>query len=264
MALLVGALWLCSCDLIVDKIREGGANRPGGGGASSGPTPPPSTDAGVSTPCRSSSECGPGLACSTEWGVCNSPPGCRPEAACPAVCYGFCDNKPQPPLPTDPPPPPPSRCKDWTGAGDETTCKTQSDWKLYAYEACQAQNLILNDYGVGGGDCGPGMTRQVKYQCCAPAPSDPGNTGSGGSSGTGGTPGSTPGTGTPGTGSSGGGGSCTGGVEGSDSSCKSAETWRQYAMENCARQNQALTEISLSDECGAGLYRYMKFVCCGK
>ena len=137
-------------------------------------------------------------------------------------------------------------------AGDETTCKSQEEWKLHAYQACQAQNLTLNDYSVGGGDCAPGKTHQVKYQCCA-LPPDPG-----------GTPGTTPGTGTPGGGSSGSGGSCTGGVEGSDSSCKSAETWRQYATENCARQNQALTEIGLADECGAGLYRYMKFVCCGK
>jgi hypothetical protein len=199
LALLVGALWLCSCDLIVDKTREGGATRPGGGGANSGPTPPPSYDGPVS-----------------------------------------------------PVPPRPGRCGNSVVIGDETTCKSQDEWKLAAYEACKAQNQTLDYYGVGGGDCGPGKTHQVKYQCCD-LPPDPG-----------GTPGTPPGAGTPGTGSTGPGGSCTGGVEGSDSSCKSAERWRQYAMENCARQNQALTEISLSDECGAGLYRYMKFVCCGK
>ncbi len=134
--------------------------------------------------------------------------------------------------------------------GDETTCKSQDEWKLDAYEACQAQNLTLNTTASAAATAGPGKTHQVKYQCCA-LPPDPG-----------GTPGTPPGAGTPGGGSSGSGGSCTGGVEGSDSSCKSAETWRQYATENCARQNQALTEIGLADECGAGLYRYMKFVCC--
>jgi hypothetical protein len=210
MALLIGALSLCSCDLIVDKIREGANGNAPGGGSSSGPTPPslPTSD-----------------------------------AAAPPVL---------------PPPPPPSRCQDWTGAGDESTCKTQDEWKRYAYDACQAQNLILNDYGVGGVDCGAGMTRMVKYQCCGPVPPDPGNSGSGGGSGT---PGSTPGTGSGGT-SGTGGGSCTGGSEGGATSCKSAETWRQYAAENCARQNLVLNDIGFGESCGTDFYRYMKYSCC--
>jgi len=267
MALFLGALWLCSCDLIVDKIREGGNTRPdngsSGGGSSAGPVAPPSSDAGMSTVCRSTAECGAGLTCSTEWGVCNPPAGCRPGNACPAVCSGFCETSK--PAPTPVPDPAPPRCRDTVLAGDETTCKSQEEWKLHAYQACQAQNLTLNAYSVGGGDCAPGKTHQVKYQCCGQLPPDPGNSGSG--SGSGGSSGSTPGTGTPGTGTPGTGtpgspGTCSGGSDGSDTSCKSIASWREYAIEACARQNQSLTEIAYADNCGPELYRYMKFVCC--
>jgi hypothetical protein len=290
--LLVGALSLGSCDLIVDKIREGG-NAPGGGGSSSGPTPPPTSDAGArpdpgtpgspppptppnrcqdwtgagdETTCKSQGEwkqyaydacqaqklilndyavgggdCGPGMTRSVKYQCCAPEPSPTPS--------------PQPPIPTPPPPTPPqppTKCADTVVAGDETTCRSQDEWKLHAYEACQAQNLILSYYGVGGGDCAPGKTHQVKYQCCAPAPSVPADPG---------TPGSSPGTGTPGTGSTGS-GACTGGTEGGETSCKSVATWRQYAMENCARQNLVLTDVGFSVACGTDFYRYMKFVCC--
>lgn len=45
-------------------------------------------------PCASSAQCGPGQYCTTEDGVCNPPPGCRPGAICPAVCYGVCAPRP--------------------------------------------------------------------------------------------------------------------------------------------------------------------------
>lgn len=41
-------------------------------------------------PCRSSDECPKPTYCTTEDGVCNRPPGCRPGDICPAVCYGTC------------------------------------------------------------------------------------------------------------------------------------------------------------------------------
>ena len=31
-----------------------------------------------------------GEVCSTENGICNAPPGCKPGVGCPAVCYGAC------------------------------------------------------------------------------------------------------------------------------------------------------------------------------
>ncbi|HET9956826.1 MAG TPA: hypothetical protein VFQ61_20160 [Polyangiaceae bacterium] len=40
--------------------------------------------------CRSSVECPRLTHCSTEDGVCNRPPGCKPGSICPAVCYGTC------------------------------------------------------------------------------------------------------------------------------------------------------------------------------
>jgi hypothetical protein len=45
-------------------------------------------------PCLTSADC-PNTGffqCSTEFGVCNPPPGCNPEREiCPAVCYGTCE-----------------------------------------------------------------------------------------------------------------------------------------------------------------------------
>lgn len=41
-------------------------------------------------PCASSAECAASQYCTTEDGVCNRPPGCRPGEICPAVCYGTC------------------------------------------------------------------------------------------------------------------------------------------------------------------------------
>jgi hypothetical protein len=43
--------------------------------------------------CRSSNQCGPGRYCTTEDGVCNPPPGCRPGSICPAVCFGTCQTR---------------------------------------------------------------------------------------------------------------------------------------------------------------------------
>src|SRR5215203_4356209 len=40
--------------------------------------------------CASSDACRPNQFCTTETGACNPPPGCRPGAVCPAVCYGVC------------------------------------------------------------------------------------------------------------------------------------------------------------------------------
>ena len=304
MALLIGAVSLCSCDLIVDKIREGAnGNAPGGGGSSSGPTPPPNassdaaappvlppppppsrcqdwTGAGDETTCKSQDEwkryaydaclaqnlilndygvgggdCGAGMTRMVKYQCCAPAPSVPSDP-------GNSGTPGTPPGTTTPPgpttPPAPNRCADIVVAGDETTCRSQDEWKLYAYEACQAQMLSLNDYGVGGGDCAPGKTRQVKYQCCGPVPPDPGNSGSGGGSGT---PGSTPGTGSGGT-SGTGGGSCTGGGDGSPSSCKSVATWRQYATETCTRQNLVLTDIAFGESCGTDFYRYSRFVCC--
>jgi hypothetical protein len=56
--------------------RGGGG---GGGAAGAGPVA-----------CTSTSSCAQGEVCTTEDGDCKSPPGCGPNLACPAVCYGEC------------------------------------------------------------------------------------------------------------------------------------------------------------------------------
>jgi cysteine-rich repeat protein len=44
----------------------------------------------VEVACASTSECLPTEACTTEYGVCNTPPDCRPGQECLEVCYGLC------------------------------------------------------------------------------------------------------------------------------------------------------------------------------
>ncbi|HMJ12411.1 MAG TPA: hypothetical protein VK524_13395 [Polyangiaceae bacterium] len=50
----------------------------------------------VAKPCASSSQCPASMHCTTEDGVCNRPPGCRPGDICPTVCYGTCRFTPAP------------------------------------------------------------------------------------------------------------------------------------------------------------------------
>ncbi len=68
----------------------------------------------VGAPCASTAQCGAGEVCTTEDGVCNAPPGCRPGMACPAVCYGTCRLKIRPPAP--------NRCR------TNADCRTFSDY----------------------------------------------------------------------------------------------------------------------------------------
>jgi hypothetical protein len=56
---------------------SGGSGGSAGGGA-------------LGAPCASTQSCGKDLVCTTEDGDCKAPPGCGPNVACPAVCYGVC------------------------------------------------------------------------------------------------------------------------------------------------------------------------------
>ena len=60
----------------------------GGGAAGAGGSP---GDAGSKVACMSSTQCAATQYCTTEDGVCNTPPGCTRERPCPAVCYGTCE-----------------------------------------------------------------------------------------------------------------------------------------------------------------------------
>src|SRR5688500_8390956 len=83
---------IAGCDIVIDKIKEGAAPAPpnsgggGPGGQSGGGAPLP-----PAKPCASTSQCSAGETCSTEWGVCQAPPGCVTGNPCPAVCYGTCE-----------------------------------------------------------------------------------------------------------------------------------------------------------------------------
>ncbi len=324
LTLLVGSVVTAGCELIEDVVRDG-ANRPSGGPAA--PVPPPTADAGAaggnsgSMPgmgggppiatdpgpakqlCASSSQCRPGTYCTTERGVCTSPPGCGgPNTACPAVCYGTCEPIDMRPLnckadsdcrlssrycegcqcqalsPSDPepichdkpmvaclvdpcrerkalcirnrctltppsavPPAPPRRCLDTVLAGDETTCRSVGEWKDFAWQQCRMQGLELGDYSAGGGDCGPDRTRMVKYTCCTsqitmppppppPLPPEPQ--------------------------------ACTSGSAGDETTCRSQSDWKLFAYETCLKQGGQLNDYAVGDDCGNGNSRRVKYVCC--
>lgn len=241
-----------------------------------------STEWGV---CNAAPGCGPGVACPAVcYGTCQlGKPVCRVDADCRLVsdyCKGCdcralglgevapaCDGGGVQCL-VDPcqrktavcaarrcvaADPPPAPCAPTELAGDETTCRSQEEWKVYAYEACRKKGMELTAYSTGGGDCGAGRTRMVKFDCCPsrPTPPPPATTSPPMS-----TPPSPP---TPPVGNA-----CFGGHDGSASSCKPDAVWRQYAAEACARQNATLTEIAFGEPCGGGNHRYMKYVCCTK
>jgi hypothetical protein len=56
----------------------------------------------IGAPCASSATCGKGQVCTTEDGVCNRPPGCRPGMICPTVCFGTCRAAAPTPTPCGP------------------------------------------------------------------------------------------------------------------------------------------------------------------
>ena len=99
IACLVGPTNLvCSVDqagnptwiVVCGGTGTGGASGTSGTGGAGDGGSNPDGGAGIAAPCGSSQSCAAGLVCTTEDGVCNSPPGCGPLAACPAVCYGTC------------------------------------------------------------------------------------------------------------------------------------------------------------------------------
>ncbi len=61
--------------------------------ASAAPPSRPSPGATRPVPCASTRQCARGQICSTETGDCDRPPGCGPNAICPAVCWGHCTTR---------------------------------------------------------------------------------------------------------------------------------------------------------------------------
>jgi hypothetical protein len=73
--------------------------------------------------CASSSQCKATEYCTTEDGVCNRPPGCKPGSICPAVCYGTCQPRPT------------GQCS------SDADCRTFSDY----CEGCNCRALAQTD-----------------------------------------------------------------------------------------------------------------------
>lgn len=56
-------------------------------------------------------------------------------------------------------------------------------------------------------------------------------------------------------------GVCWWGGEGSDTSCKGADVWKQYASDACSLKGGTLTNLAFGESCQGG-YRYAKYECC--
>ncbi len=84
------AMWIILCPGNETGGSTGAGGSGGRGGASGAGGSGGSTGGGVGDPCASTQSCTKGLVCTTEDGECKSPPGCGPNVACPAVCYGTC------------------------------------------------------------------------------------------------------------------------------------------------------------------------------
>jgi PrcB C-terminal len=103
--------------------------------------------------CTSSQSCAAGLRCSTERGDCLScrdPQAGTAFAACPAVCFGVCE------------PAPVSACTTGILKGN---CRAADVLKAAAAAACQAQMLVLTDFGIGQACFASGFV-DAKYSCC--------------------------------------------------------------------------------------------------
>src|SRR5215207_1620460 len=47
---------------------------------------------------------------------------------------------------------------------------------------------------------------------------------------------------------------------GGPTSCKEAELWTKYASEMCAEKGASISQIAFSEECGKGAFRWSKYV----
>jgi hypothetical protein len=186
--------------------------------------------------CTSSQQCGRGQQCSTERGDC-LPCSKDPAVICPAVCFGVCEVRPNPPPPpvnpcaailcptghecvvleTYPPQakcvpikPPPERCTSSQMCPKGTRCSTERG-------DCQ---------GCGAG---PGVAcPAVCFGVCEPVP---------------------------------GGDVCTGGAL--MGNCRSAEELKAEAARLCERQMLKLTEFEADNACFAGGFAIARYTCCG-
>jgi hypothetical protein len=121
--------------------------------------------------------------------------------------------------------------------GDPTSCKDNSAWKEEAFQVCQKAGLSLVEHGLSEA-CGADTYRYVKFTCCkAEAPS----------------PAPTP-TPTP--------SKCISDTQGDPTTCMSNSAWKDQASQVCQKAGLSLSDLGMSEECGDGGFRYVKFICC--
>jgi hypothetical protein len=132
------------------------------------------------------------------------------------------------PLPPTEPPLNPDCIKQEQGS--ESSCKDVVTWKEYAAQACESSGMLFTDYAPRE-ECGPNSYRYVDYTCC---PKDPPPTPT----------------------------DCVHPAQGGPGSCKDVATWKLYASQDCEAGGRMLTAYETQDECGDGLYRYVKYTCC--
>jgi len=106
--------------------------------------------------CTSSSTCPAGTRCSTERGDCQGC-GAGPGVACPAVCFGVCED---------------SGSQTCTRSAMMGGCRSAEDIKLEADKLCRAQNLVLTEFEVGNA-CFAGGFAEARYTCCGGTRPDP-------------------------------------------------------------------------------------------
>jgi hypothetical protein len=231
---LFSLLALAGCELLEEKIREGQVKPPppdnGGGPVTEpgAPLPPPAPEVA----CASTSSCPAGQRCSTERGVCQSPPGCdRPGVACPAVCYGTCEG---PGKPVDPGPGP-------------AQCAVDADCRLFS-DYCTGCDCRVLAKGQPDPVCsGPGVRCLVDPCGDLVAFCSAGRCGSRSTRPTPPPPPST----------------CVGEGEGSESTCRSTGEWKERAYVACRNKGLQLQNYWPGGDCGPDRYRYVKYECCG-
>jgi hypothetical protein len=184
LVLLIGPLLASGCDAVLERLREEAdrikVGRPPAPDSGEGVATPARPPAGMSVPepidaspvCKVDSDCRlfsdyctgcdcralglgePDPVCAGPGVRCLANPCANKIASC---LGGSCLVQSAPG---------PSRCDPPVVAGDDDTCRSQSEWKEGAYAACRKEGKVLRDFSVGGGDCGPNLTRQAKYVCC--------------------------------------------------------------------------------------------------
>lgn len=121
------------------------------------------------------------------------------------------------------------------GQGGPTSCKPAEVWTAYANDLCLARGSKISHIDFAE-ECDKGAFRWTKYECCddsGPMPPPP--------------PAPV----------------CEASVLGDPTSCKPDATWKEAALDHCARSGQVLADLALDAPCAPGSSQLAKVLCCG-